>query len=182
MDPVRFDTLSRSLRRTPSRRTALRTSLGGIALAALGWASAAPASRAKKKRKKKGPACPACPAPPAGVCCAEGQAVCGGACVELNTNSRHCGTCGKRCQLNAICVGGTCTCVNGTCGSPNQSCCPPGSGTCSCTLPGNGFTRADTCDPVASCPADMTPCVGPECAACCPAGTTCDTATGTCLP
>jgi hypothetical protein len=183
MDPTRFDSLTRSLGWTSSRRTALRSGLGALTITA-GWLSAAPVSHAKKKRKKKRanrPKCPECPAPPVDVCCAEGQTVCGGTCVDLRTNVSHCGRCGNGCHINARCTDGTCTCIGSNCPDPNWTCCPVSVGLCACQPPANGFMRADTCGFVgASCPAGTTPCVG-ECATCCPSGTRCDNTTKTCV-
>ncbi len=72
MDPTRFDAFTRSLRQTPSRRTALRSTLGGITFAA-GWLVAPSKSHAKKKHKKKRhecPECAVCPSPPPVLFCA----------------------------------------------------------------------------------------------------------------
>lgn len=68
MHGSQFDTFTRSLRRTPSRRTALRTTLAGATLAA-GWLVAPIGSQAAHhhqhhKHHKHHPACPACPEPP----------------------------------------------------------------------------------------------------------------------
>ena len=70
LDADRFDTVTRAMSRGPSRRTALQSTLGGIAIAAAGWLRDAPApARAAKKgkgkdKKKRCPEC-VCPAPPA---------------------------------------------------------------------------------------------------------------------
>jgi hypothetical protein len=41
-----------------------------------------------------------------GVCCADGQGVCDGGCVDLQTDNAHCGGCGLACS--AGCSGGEC--------------------------------------------------------------------------
>src|SRR4051812_36502746 len=70
MDASRFDGLTRSLGNS-SRRSALRSVVGGGAVAAAGLLAAAPASEAKKKKHKKHcPNCPDCPAPSPPAFCA----------------------------------------------------------------------------------------------------------------
>lgn len=88
--------------------------------------------------------------------CPSGQTLCGGVCVDLNSNSNHCGSCGNTCPPGKICIGGACSCPPGfvncagncvnlntdgnNCGACGQTC-PPGKvcvgGICS-TCP-NGF-------------------------------------------
>jgi hypothetical protein len=109
MDSTRFDTLTRTLRRTPSRRAALRTTLGGLTVAALGRLSAAPARSAKKKtRKKKCPDCPNCPTcPPALTCQQTCPDVCGFCWVRPGTTTL-CGQaglvdCDQPCASDADC-------------------------------------------------------------------------------
>ena len=61
----------------------------------------------------------ACAAPPggapscaAGVCgavCPSGQILCGGACVNPQTDNNHCGACGNACGTRSMCGGGTCS-------------------------------------------------------------------------
>lgn len=41
--------------------------------------------------------------------CGEGMAFCGGECVDVTTNSSHCGQCGNSCQSGNTCVGGSCS-------------------------------------------------------------------------
>ncbi len=43
------------------------------------------------------------------------QTTCGSSCVDLNTNSQHCGTCNHQCPGNAACNAGTCA-------SPDNDC------------------------------------------------------------
>jgi hypothetical protein len=124
-----------------------------------------------------------CGASPAIQCCA-------GVCVDTARDERHCGACGKRCQLNATCVAGVCRCIN----DPMGAACPPGSGYSCCQFggptscicsdannPGNFFVDPVSCTGILGCPPDQQ-CIGPDCQACCPRGATCDTSTGTCLP
>jgi hypothetical protein len=56
----------------------------------------------------------ACPAP---------NAVCGGTCVNLQTDTNNCGACGSACMANQSCISGACACTglvcNGACVNPN---------------------------------------------------------------
>jgi hypothetical protein len=180
MDGIRFDTLARSLTSAGSRRTALTAIFGG-GLATLGLGT----TEAKKRK-----ACPPCKkrnrqgkckkTKPDGAACAGGSC-CDGVCVDTTSDPRNCGTCGTRCQVNGKCAGGGCTCVKAGCGNPDGSCCPSSDASiCSCA-PGAKFTDVATCNFVDACPAGTTPCAGPNCKACCPAGSICDTTKGTCL-
>jgi hypothetical protein len=95
MGPTAFDILTRSLHRTPSRRTALHSKLGGIAMAVAGQLSAPPGSvpAAKKKhRKKKCPQCPpcVCPPPPPPFCAGKDN------CMQ----TQPCGTSGSTCYCH----------------------------------------------------------------------------------
>lgn len=119
-----------------------------------------------------------------GTCiCPSGTTRCGDACVNTAIDARNCGSCGTRCQLNASCTAGICGCNQGTCGGVDFTCCPPGSADpCFCTLAGDPiFIDPTTCLGLRGCPQGTTTCVGPQCQACCPAGSTCDPTTGTCL-
>jgi len=59
-----------------------------------------------------------------GVCgCPGGQTNCGNACRNLNTDTQHCGSCGRVC---APASGGTATCSGGDCGQA----CPGGQSNC----------------------------------------------------
>jgi len=188
MDGHRFDDFIRSLTTRSARRGLLAALIGGIlALSATGEAAA---GKRKRKRKCK-PTCGPCERCQKGKCrkskdgrkrCKRGKCV---ANVNLMTDPRNCGACGKRCQLNAICRNGVCTCVNGACPDPGASCCPASASPLTCMCSSGAFqvpaTPTPDCQPVASCPPGTTPCVGPSCQACCPTGATCDTSTGTCL-
>jgi len=48
-----------------------------------------------------------------GTTCPAGQTLCSGSCVDTNTSTSHCGSCGTACPLGADCVGGTCQCTGG---------------------------------------------------------------------
>jgi Stigma-specific protein, Stig1 len=158
MDADRFDSLIRSVSDPASRRTLLGASVGGV-LAALGQDDAT----GKKKGKK----------------CKHGKKFCDGSCVKTATDPRNCGSCGKRCQINAICNAGQCQCKTKTCDAHAQ-CCASGMA-CECFTVGNpfGFTNPSDCKPI-NCPVEQQ-CIGPKCQACCPPGSTCDRSTGTCL-
>lgn len=125
--------------------------------------------------------CDAC-----GITCAEGQACCGGVCLDTNADPINCGGCGVRCRVNETCNVGTCVCGDeGLVCQGGFTCCPGGDeDRCVCTT--TAFTDPTTCEPpgLDQCPAGSTPCIGSTgftCMACCPAGTTCDPETGTCL-
>src|SRR5689334_10047997 len=45
-----------------------------------------------------------------GVSCASGQTTCSGACVDTQTDSKNCGTCGTKCDPGASCAAGKCKC------------------------------------------------------------------------
>jgi hypothetical protein len=170
VDDASFDAIVRSLAPFASRRRALAGAAVGLLAA---WAAATDdrVAAARKRRKKR---------------CRGRKKRCGRRCRTLATNPRHCGRCGKRCQLNAVCAGGTCDCVEAGCGIEDASCCPAAAaGICACVQsddPTPIITDPSTCAfiPIADCPVERR-CVGPRCRACCPVGTTCDPGTGTCL-
>ena len=193
MDPDRFDALSRAASTTQSRRRLTRLvsglGLGGV-LTALGGERAA-ALRNGGESCSRDRQCTTGDCLRSGKCscseefptCRGDQVCCGRRCVSLETNPRHCGECRKRCQVNAICDAGTCTCVRGVCPANDATCCPTTAVrdlVCRCT----SATDPRTCESAGSvefCPAGTVACPGPRCGACCPAGSTCDTSTGTCL-
>lgn len=47
---------------------------------------------------------------------------CGGACVDLQTNVRHCGACGRDCTALAHVIGDNVACVAGACSVPPSAC------------------------------------------------------------
>ncbi|MBK04095.1 MAG: hypothetical protein CL920_33580 [Deltaproteobacteria bacterium] len=51
--------------------------------------------------------------------CTNGQTSCGGVCVDTQTSTSHCGSCGNGCLSDQTCQSGKCTCKQGTtlCGS-----------------------------------------------------------------
>jgi len=61
--------------------------------------------------------------------CPSGKSCCGsGLCVDLQTDSNNCGSCGNKCGANAHCSGGTCHCDEGyqDCDGDGNCECPPG--------------------------------------------------------
>jgi hypothetical protein len=50
----------------------------------------------------------------AGACqCPTGQAFCRDACIDVQTESQHCGACEQACPAGALCESGNCACPNG---------------------------------------------------------------------
>jgi hypothetical protein len=128
MGGTRFDSLTRSLSNTPSRRHVTR-SLGGVAVGALGGlgiAGAGAGKKGKRKKKNKGGQCPECP--PALSC--TGQ-----------TDDIPCNGTGK-------CLAGVCnprpTCNSGTCGPPSNT---GDTGCCGGYCLGTGPTQPGVCRP-----------------------------------
>jgi hypothetical protein len=98
----------------------------------------------------------------AGGGCGEGQTDCAGSCVNLQTDSTHCGSCGVLCASDRTCIDGGCVCPANTtechgacidlqsdvthCGTCDQQCGPSqicAAGVCACN---EGFTDCDgTC-------------------------------------
>jgi hypothetical protein len=127
------------------------------------------------------------------VVCPAGWDCCSGTCTDPNTDPTNCGGCGVPCRVNETCGGGECGCpvfLGRPC-RPGWTCCPEAEGDdCRCSG-GDQFVDPTTCAFVDQCPAGSTPCVGTTgtCGidelnpsrVCCPAGTTCDTETGTCF-
>ncbi len=143
MEPSAFDSLTKVLATSTSRRQALKTlaamALGGVlGLGGIGNTFARPC-------KPNGIGCNIGSQCCSGGCChgtctdlgttsncgacghscASGQGCCGGTCTDLNTNS-NCGSCGHACGTNQICCNGTCStpcngiCCNGTCLTNNN--------------------------------------------------------------
>jgi hypothetical protein len=94
--------------------------------------------------------------------CAAGQTLCGGACVDLQSDGKHCGACGKACESGRFCSQGSC--VEG---------CPPGLTACSggcvnlqsdrnhCGICGRTCSSGQRCD-IGSCvcPSGLAACSG----------------------
>jgi hypothetical protein len=88
------------------------------------------------------------------VCgCPEGKTRCKYRCVNLQTNERHCGSCGNRCDEGEQCVRGECT---PTCGANGATCtegtqCCSGNcvnaptGTCACKTYSSDCTKNSEC-------------------------------------
>jgi hypothetical protein len=120
-------------------------------------------------------------------CPASSPTCCGGACLNVLTDERNCGTCGTRCSVNEHCVTGACRCgANGTLSCPpGTSCCGD---SCWCESADGNYLNPLTCTIVQDCAlSGLTACdgtIGGACGdpsnVCCPAGTTCS-AVGTCL-
>jgi hypothetical protein len=97
MDSIRFDTLTKALTSRGGRRTVLRRIAGGAGVA-LAAAAEPRAGRAARGR------------------CPTGQRRCPGsrgACVDLQTDPKHCGRCGNDCSSCHSCGG---ECCAGVCG------------------------------------------------------------------
>jgi hypothetical protein len=204
MDDRKFDNFVRSLSSRGSRRGLLAGFVSSL-LAALAVAPNDEDAAARNRRRRCQRRCGTCkrcrrgrcrPKPDGTTCgsgktcqrgrcvCLAGTTDCGGVCVNTATDPRNCGTCGKRCQINAVCMAGICDCARGSCtgGGPDATCCATGP-ICSCVTgpPPPQFINPHDCSNSPTCPMGTTPCVGPVCSACCPAGSTCDPSTGQCL-
>ena len=95
---------------------------------------------------------------PGGGPCAAGQTLCGGSCVDLQSNSVHCGACASACAPGSSCTAGVCSCQAGL-----TSC----DGTCVDT--GSDARHCGACG--AACSADQV-CADGLCGSTCPPGTT----------
>jgi hypothetical protein len=157
VDERRIDAIARFLDAIQTRRGTLRSALAGVvSLAVLADPLASEAvnkKRRKRRRRKKRRR----------NRCGGGRTRCGGACVDLKTDPRHCGRCLNDCDDDEVCSNGECgdgcggvlTLCNGVCVDTNTS--DANCGRCG---------RA--------CDADQT-CVAGDCEQECPAGQTlCD--------
>jgi hypothetical protein len=184
MDEDRFDAVARAIHAVHSRRTALMV----VSLFAAGPTGLHATHAAARHRHRQRRRCP------------QGQNRCQSgkhrhACVHLQTDPHHCGTCATACPAGSPCVSGVCTAINRGAFS-----CP--AGTTPCSLPpsyqalptccgGNGFCA--TCIPNGACvccPFDggdcqycgnnsFACCSNTNCV-CCQDGQGCDASTGTC--
>ena len=50
-----------------------------------------------------------------GIACNQGYTLCGNACVDEQSDSNHCGSCGKACGSGLACVSGACACTTTSC-------------------------------------------------------------------
>jgi len=93
-----------------------------------------------------------------GACaCPAGERLCGGRCVNVATDSAHCGDCDMRCPVHATCRDGTCRCDAGftrcgaSCVDTNISAAHCGS--CDSACADGDVCRDGTCEaPSCSCP------------------------------
>ncbi len=106
--------------------------------------------------------------------CKGGKSRCGRRCVDLQTNSAHCGACGNGCGEDGSCQGGECvvTCGGTVCHFPHASArcrsggecelaaCDPGWGQCNNTW--DDGCEADLLNDVRNCGSCSRPCGGAE--------------------
>lgn len=78
--------------------------------------------------------------------CALGEVKCGSSCVNLASDSNHCGSCDAACPSDHVCRTGTCqsTCASGST-SCNGQCVTLGDDTTNCGACGNGCSPGSTC-------------------------------------
>jgi hypothetical protein len=156
VEQQRFDVMTRSLTRVPSRRDVLRGLTGGLGLGALWLPGTAAAKKKRKKKHKKTTQQPTTNCTPNCLDRTCGNDGCGGSC----------GACGS----NDICRGGTCcapespatTCA-GRCGTWTNNCgqpvvCPTCPGGQQCLSNGS---CAMVCGPGIPCPSYCTGCSVP---------------------
>lgn len=89
-------------------------------------------------------------------CTGPTEAVCGGACVDLRYDTRHCGRCGSACPAGRPCIGGSCTGCGGC--AAGTTCCGPictntqtdrsNCGACGLACPAAEVCVAGACRPV----------------------------------
>jgi hypothetical protein len=131
-----IDRLARRLAATTTRRGLARLGLGG-ALAGLGLSADAALAACKAPRRKcrKGRECCSrrckrgkCAPCPGGQCppCAAGLTLCQGACVDLKSNTDHCGLCDFACLAGQSCTDGFCICPNCATGCCDGATCRDG--------------------------------------------------------
>jgi hypothetical protein len=119
--------------------------------------------------------------------CPGSRQLCGGKCVNTDSDPLNCGRCGTHCPIFGECQEGKCVCPKCP-GSlyPFQCCAPDADGCSVCgdydtDILGDPFT-CQTNITRANCPPEQV-CRGTDalCDTCCPPGTTCDTEFGRCL-
>jgi hypothetical protein len=59
--------------------------------------------------------------PPITTTCPEGQSLCSGVCIDVNTSADHCGACGVECAAGDACVAGACQNMT-ACGAGESMC------------------------------------------------------------
>lgn len=111
-------------------------------------------------------------------CKKAGEKVCKGTCVDIQTDSSHCGSCKNACAAGQTCESGVCTtpapvCTTGSqCGNP-INCGPDGAG-CFCVTGTSGVTSCAYDDGCSSCTQDSECTDQPggicEIGSCCPQG------------
>ena len=155
MDTSRFDELSKSLSRSGSRRTLVKTLLAGIVAAATG--SVAPGTGLARANPPCVPGPQGC-CPPQEICVGAGYSVCclppsvclgGVCCPHANLCGRTCGCPNGQACVNGVCDANTAGCQDTGC-PPNQICGPTGK---CCVL-------TDGCG---CCPPNVTSCVAGMC-------------------
>ena len=109
VDTQSFDQLTVEIAQGNSRSR--RTIVGGLLAGGLGLLVGTSVGARKKKGKKSGKKRK----------CKKDQTRCSGDCVNTNTNSKHCGSCGVKCASGE-------QCLNGRCFSPDI--CPAGFQAC----------------------------------------------------
>jgi hypothetical protein len=163
MDGLRFDRLTRTF--ITSRRSTIRTFLGG-AMGALitfraGEEAAAGCKKVGKKCDKSKDCCDGakCKGGKKGKCrCKDGHGDCDGdgKCELLDADDANCGACGVACAVGEACCAGACIDVEedrANCGSCGAACADPEVCTSgSCLLCLTAAPRCgDTCCPIANC-------------------------------
>jgi hypothetical protein len=100
--------------------------------------------------------------------CSSGFTDCGGRCVDLQTDARHCGACEQTCNTGQVCVGGACTCDKPACEDAGGCCAgeicvpteiesdPANCGECGRTCGVGQVCRNADC--VSDCPPGLAPC------------------------
>ena len=98
MHGTHFDSLTRLIRTSSSRRNVVRALAGstlGLATARLGSRAAATEVATAPSRQRLRP-------------CRGGRERCDGQCVNVETDRNHCGRCGHRCGAGMRCLAGAC--------------------------------------------------------------------------